>query len=260
MRVIIPNYLQMSSNCLVPSEYYAICCIDRCESMMAHLEREIQAPHATAERILGLVSALASDSVAANRTLPAALVRKLEDVAVHHGGVVPLHGRLFAQWMHYAYPRECVYPHVSNTTGGMSAAEWQSATGMRSSLKKEEVAAFAETLPKAADAQPCDSEDGEGCMDMWVPEEELVDAVHWQAARVVQQEPAAFSVRQVRCDQAGGAEGSGYLRGRGTDGRRCLPWADLEGMHVVWKQRCLAGGAEGSGYLRGRGTDGRRCL
>jgi hypothetical protein len=196
MRVIIPNYLQMSSNCLVPSEYYAICCIDRCESMMAHLEREIQAPHATAERILGLVSALASDSVAANRTLPAALVRKLEDVAAHHGGVVPLHGRLFAQWMHYAYPRECVYPHVSNTTGGMSAAEWKQATGMPSSLKKEEVAAFAETLPKAADAQPRDSEDGEGCMAMWVPEEELVDAVNWQADKVAQQEQA-FSVRQV---------------------------------------------------------------
>jgi hypothetical protein len=195
LRVIIPNYLQMSSNCLVPSEYYSICCFDRCESM-AHLEREIQAPHATAERILGIVSSLASDSVPANRTLPIGLVRKLEEVSAHHGGVVPLHGRLFAQWMHYAYPRECVYPHVSNTTGGLSAKEWQNATGMPASLKKTEVAALAETLPKVADAQPCDSEDGEGCMAMWVPEEELVDAVHWQASLTVQQEQA-FSLRQV---------------------------------------------------------------
>jgi len=182
-RIIIPNYLQLASNCLAPSGYYAICCMDRCESMMGHLEREIQAPHATAERILGLVSALPSASVPANRTLSAGLVRKLEEVAAHHGGVIPLHGRLFAQWMHFAYPRECVYPHVSNTTGGMSSEEWENATGMNSSLSKAEVAAFAETLPVSADVQPCGAEEGEACMAMWVPEEELVDALHWDATR-----------------------------------------------------------------------------
>jgi len=199
-RVIIPNYLQLPSNCL-GSGSYAICCMDRCESMMAHLEREIQAPHATAERILGLVSALPSASVPANRTLPPGLVRKLEEVAAHHGGVVPLHGRLFAQWMHFAYPRECVYPHVSNTTGGMSPEEWENATGMNASLTKAEVAAIAETLPVAVDAQPCGSEDGESCMAMWVPEEELVDALHWDATRRgvgrEEQQLHALTARQV---------------------------------------------------------------
>merc|ERR1719401_3231685 len=101
---------------------------------MAHLEREGQAPQATVERVLGLVTSLPSASVPANRTLPAGLVRKLEEVAAHHGGVVPLHGRLFAQWMHFAYPRECMYPHVSNTTGGLSPEEWEEATGLNSSL------------------------------------------------------------------------------------------------------------------------------
>jgi hypothetical protein len=43
-------------------------------------------------------------------------LERLDEVAAHHGGLVPLHGRLFAQWMHYAYPRECPYPHVSGTT------------------------------------------------------------------------------------------------------------------------------------------------
>merc|ERR1719203_373755 len=51
-----------------------------------------------------------------NRTLPQWLLRRLDEVAAHHGGRVPLHGRLFAQWMHYAYPRECRYPHVSGAT------------------------------------------------------------------------------------------------------------------------------------------------
>ena len=36
----------------------------------------------------------------------------MEQVASHHGGKVPLHGRLFAQWLHHAFPRECPYPHV----------------------------------------------------------------------------------------------------------------------------------------------------
>merc|ERR1712083_252700 len=57
-----------------------------------------------------------SSTVPGNRSLPAWLLGRLEEVATHHGGLVPLHGRLFAQWMHHAYPRECRYPHVSGTT------------------------------------------------------------------------------------------------------------------------------------------------
>merc|ERR1712096_229 len=41
---------------------------------------------------------------------------RLTDVAAQHKGVVPLHSRLFMQWMHFAYPRECPYPHLSGTT------------------------------------------------------------------------------------------------------------------------------------------------
>jgi len=198
-RVIIPNYLQMSSNCLVPSNYYAICCMDRCEGMMDHIEREIKAPYATVGRILGLVSALPSNSMPARRILPSGLVRKLEEVAAHHGGVVPLHGRLFAQWMHFAYPRECVYPHASNTTWGLSSEEWENATGLNSSMSKAQVADFVETLPAAVDAKPCtESEDGEACMAMWAPHEELVDAVHWAATRKEDAlEEKYFTIRKV---------------------------------------------------------------
>merc|ERR1719203_1329310 len=57
-----------------------------------------------------------STTVPGNRTLPAWLLRRLDSVAAHHGGRVPLHGRLFAQWMHHAYPRECRYPHVAGST------------------------------------------------------------------------------------------------------------------------------------------------
>merc|ERR1719277_1977312 len=50
-----------------------------------------------------------------NRTIAPWLRHRLLEVAKLHGGLVPLHGRLFAQWLHYAYPRECVFPHVAGT-------------------------------------------------------------------------------------------------------------------------------------------------
>merc|ERR1719387_1072567 len=35
---------------------------------------------------------------------------KLEEIAAKGNGRVPLHGRLFSQWLHYAFPYECPYP------------------------------------------------------------------------------------------------------------------------------------------------------
>merc|ERR1740123_1200814 len=45
---------------------------------------------------------------------------RLEEIAWHHGGHVPLHGRLFAQWLHHVYPMQCPYPHESGTTNPSS--------------------------------------------------------------------------------------------------------------------------------------------
>merc|ERR1719322_1208044 len=85
LRVIIPNYVNSPSNCIASSAYYGVCCIDECEELLGHLERRLGAPAALPAEIVTLVSA-------------------------HHGGRVPLHGRLFAQWLHHAYPRECPFP------------------------------------------------------------------------------------------------------------------------------------------------------
>jgi len=111
-KVIIPNYLAGPSNCVSPSGYYEICCFDDCESLMDKIEGHIGAPMATPATLAAYVSSLASDSQPANRTLSAGLLRLLEDVAAHHDGQVPIHGRLFSQWMHQAYPRECNHPHA----------------------------------------------------------------------------------------------------------------------------------------------------
>jgi len=113
LSVIIPNYLHSPGNCLTPSGFYDICCFDECEAMMDHIEVEVAAPVTTPEHITAVVASLAA-SRKYNRSggdLNPSLTRLLRDIADYHGGLVPIHGRLFAQWMHQAFPRECAHPH-----------------------------------------------------------------------------------------------------------------------------------------------------
>merc|ERR1719310_1687163 len=58
---------------------------------------------------------LSSTAPVEPRNLSAPLRARLEEVAKHHNDMIPLHGRLFAQWLHYAFPQECPYPHMSGT-------------------------------------------------------------------------------------------------------------------------------------------------
>ena len=94
--VIIPNYIQSASNCIASESLYSVCCLNECEQLMSHLEREIDAPEAEPSRIAAIVSALPSTTVEAPRTLSPALMGRLEEAAAHHDGTVQLHGRLFA--------------------------------------------------------------------------------------------------------------------------------------------------------------------
>lgn len=110
--VIIPNYIQGPSNCLRNSPYFWLCCISECEELTTSIQGQLQKPKATPQEILDIVRNLSSDTVDAPRKISQALVTKLHDVASYHGGMVPLHGRLFMQWLHFAYPNECAYPSV----------------------------------------------------------------------------------------------------------------------------------------------------
>jgi len=122
--VVIPNYVVSLTNCLASSSMYTVCCMDPCEDILRHLESRVGAPTATPEELVNLVSATASATVKAPRGLSANLVNHLTEIAEDHGGKVPLHGRLFAQWLHHAYPRECVYPQISGTHQPLSAEDW----------------------------------------------------------------------------------------------------------------------------------------
>jgi len=148
-RVIGPNYLGARTNCLEASSLYAVCCRNECEDLMLHLEAAIAAPAAEPERIAQLVAALPSDSVAAPSELPTALIGRLQDVAVQHAGLVPLHGRLFAQWMHHAYPRECPFPHQVGTVSPLTPNEWMREAG------QEDAKASAEEMQTQVASDTC---------------------------------------------------------------------------------------------------------
>merc|ERR1719166_86040 len=124
LSVVIPNYLHSPTNCLRSSGFYSICCFNECEGLLRSLEKQVREPTAAPEDILEKVSLLESDTVAAPRNISSALQARLNEIAEMHGGRVPLHGRLFAQWMHHAYPRECLFPSVSGTTNTPSLDEW----------------------------------------------------------------------------------------------------------------------------------------
>merc|ERR1719197_2419944 len=81
-------------------------------------------PSAKPGQIADVVAGLPSDTVDAPRLVKATQLQRLEEIAAQHGGSVPLHGRLFAQWMHHMYPRECPFPHLSETTTPISPDEW----------------------------------------------------------------------------------------------------------------------------------------
>merc|ERR1719335_1660199 len=89
---------------------------------MGDIELAIDAPTALPDTILSVVRSMSSQTTLDQDEPPhldASLVRQLEQIARGHGGVVPLHGRLFAQWLHYVFPRECPFPHK---TGAVSSA------------------------------------------------------------------------------------------------------------------------------------------
>lgn len=205
-QVIVPNYVMARPNCLEASGLYAICCRNECEDLMGHLELQLGAATAEPKRIAELVAALPSDTVAAPRALPASLRTRLDEVASSNGGKVPLHGRLFAQWMHHAYPRECPYPHEAGvnpqTPDEWMASQKEGAAGMSREEMQQAVEAdqcasglASGKLPSAKD---CGSATGGDLP--WLPQEELLvstprseaqpDAKHSRAMKALAKEIA----------------------------------------------------------------------
>jgi len=136
-QVIIPNYVASMPQCLKASGVYAVCCLE-CEDLMSHIEHKIAAPEALPEQLVGLVEQHLSTDTQEPRKLPPSLVERLTEVAVHNGGFVPVHGRLFAQWMHHVFPRECPYPQEAGSTSPQTPDEWMKESGQSDAQASEE--------------------------------------------------------------------------------------------------------------------------
>merc|ERR1719162_2009687 len=114
-RVIVPNFIVSQNNCLVDTGSYSVCCLNECEDVMAHLERKLAVPEATPDQIIAAIHQIATAT--STRSMPSQAMRvRLELVAERNSGKVPLYGRLFAQWLHFAFPRECPFPQIAGST------------------------------------------------------------------------------------------------------------------------------------------------
>jgi hypothetical protein len=129
-KVIVSNYILAKSNCLAHSNTYSICCLNECEALYRHLEDATTKNGSTPHRIAELVTAMSSSTVQAPRNLSQALMRRLDEISLHGNGEIFLHSRLFAQFMHQAFPRECSYPHLTGTTTSLSPTAWARQHGL----------------------------------------------------------------------------------------------------------------------------------
>lgn len=134
--VMMVNYITSPTNCIASSGFYSVCCKNECEGLLGHLEERIGAPDASADAIAEVIATMPSPTPT---KLTSALRQRLDEIAASHESKVPIHGRLFHQWLHHVYPRECPFPHLSGTTDSMLPEEWLSSSGVDGTATPDEM-------------------------------------------------------------------------------------------------------------------------
>lgn len=188
-QVIISNYMQAASNCVVSTSHYLVCCKNDCESLLDEIEGAVESPTVDPNRLIEIVSTMNAQSTLDEdepMQLEARLKKQLQQIATTHDGQVPLHGRLFAQWLHYAFPRQCPFPHKAGAVSTITPSEY----GEKYYASSEEMATHAADANISGLPSILGKEDIRW-MGQWSDEEELV-AVHgpglsapWEATNTV---------------------------------------------------------------------------
>jgi len=202
-QVILANYIASFNNCLRATSLYAVCCRSPCERLMASLEEQVASPSEAPERLAALVADLSTDTVPARvGGLEGKLTERLQSIAASTAdSKVPIHGRLFAQWMHHAFPRECPYPHERGTTNPQTPDEWMASNGRSIAVSEEQLKQIAEdfcpssgldviTADGNIQAPNCAGQEDEDLP--WSNQEELLDhhANHARLPAQAEEEPA----------------------------------------------------------------------
>merc|ERR1719401_1676577 len=173
LSVIVPNIIYGRSNCLATSSgFHSLCCVNQCDPLMESIERGIARPVASPGALAELVSTLSSDTVVAPRNLSSSLRQKLDRIAEQHAGHVPLHGRLFALWMHHAFPNECPFPQVSGAEAPLTHDEWAARWDSDSVASVEVMQRLVNEVSSSANASIPSVLDEAALL--WTDEEELV--------------------------------------------------------------------------------------
>jgi len=120
--VILPNYLLGTSNCIGTSTYYHVCCVNECESLMGEVERAVKGPVVLPKDVFAVVLNMTEEED--HGRFFGHLEQQLDRIAKAHRGKIPLHGRLFGQWMHRAFPRECPFPHRAGSVHSRTPLEF----------------------------------------------------------------------------------------------------------------------------------------
>lgn len=168
-QVVIPNYLLAASNCIVSTPHYLICCQNECETLLREVEGAVGQPVGSPDEIIRIVTNTSSGHNDPP-VLDGSLAEQLHKVAQSHGGKVPLHGRLFAQWLHYVYPQECPFPHKIGTHAKAHTLTPEKFGGDYIA-SQESMAAVVTEATEANPLEPADQD--EQWMSQWSVEEEL---------------------------------------------------------------------------------------
>jgi len=185
--LLIPNYVLSMSNCVEASDYYSICCLNECEGLMGAIEAEVRAPVVAPSEIVSVVQRLLS-TAEVPRNLTAPLITLLDKVAEQHRGKVPIHGRLFSQWLHYVFPQECPLPQRNADHNPLTASQWME-LGKDAVLSEEELEDISDEEKDTFFEEDLDAEEAkpmDGIHDLlpeWSMEEELYVGYHHEGPR-----------------------------------------------------------------------------
>jgi hypothetical protein len=136
-QVIIPNYVLGMANCITSTPYFSVCCVNQCQPFLQKIEETVRTPEAPAAILADVVSDL-SYILGEPKNISKHLFARLEQIAEMNHGLVPLHGRLFSQWLHFTFPRECPYPHLAGTTQPATVEEYELLLGENAATVSEE--------------------------------------------------------------------------------------------------------------------------
>eukprot|EP00928_Gymnodinium_smaydae_P051719 TRINITY_DN3532_c0_g1_i1.p1 TRINITY_DN3532_c0_g1~~TRINITY_DN3532_c0_g1_i1.p1 ORF type:complete len:575 (+),score=94.85 TRINITY_DN3532_c0_g1_i1:99-1823(+) len=117
VRVFVPNVLYGASNCVGGTSFLEVCCPNECEMLIQDIENGAAAPKASASTLVNLVNHNSLAPHLEGGAVSLALLTRLNAIADQHDGMVPIHGRAFAEWLNLALPLECPMPHESDFRG-----------------------------------------------------------------------------------------------------------------------------------------------